>query len=130
MIDDLKYPPVKDIHIAIANDKDDEWNVYLINKNGAKLENVLISSKGYGELNGEKKSTSILRHHFEELETNSFLLIEPILTDLFELFNEYWVSYYIGKQIYDKKFVFAPGSFIKDNMIDLPLINKRGILHN
>ena len=130
MIDDLKYPPVKDIHIAIANDKDDEWNVYLINKNGAKLENVLISSKGYGEINGEKKDTSILRHHFETLESNSFLFVEPILTDLFELFNEYWVSYYIGKQIYDKKFVFVPGSFIKDNMIDLPLINKRGILHN
>ena len=130
MQDDLKYPPVKDIHVAIVNEKEEEWNVYLINKGKFKIENVLISSKGYGEINGEKKQTSILRHHFDEVDENSFIMIEPILKDLFTLFNEYWVSYYIGKQIYDKKFVFSPGSFIEDNMIEIPILSKKGILHN
>lgn len=130
MKDHLNIEPVKDVHVAIAKDGDEDWKVYLLNKSNKDLRNILVSSRGYGEIDGEKRETSILRHHFEDLPTNSSLIIEPIMKDLFELFNEYWVSYYIDKQIYDKKFVFSPGAFISDNMIDLPLINKKGILHN
>ena len=126
----LTFDPVEDVYVAIAKEGDADWNVYLINKSDKELSNVLISSRGYGEIDGVKKSTSVLRHHFEDLKPNSSLVVEPILTDLFQLFNEYWVSYYIDKKIYDKKYVFAPGSFSEDNMIDLPVINLKGILHN
>lgn len=125
----VNYIPVKDIHVAIAQD-DGVHKAYLINRGTSHLHNILITSKGYGEINGEAKQTSVLRHHFDELNADSFLVIESMMEDIFDLSNEFWVSYYIGRQIYDKKFVFTPASFIQENMIDLPLVNKKGILHN
>lgn len=130
MKDHLTFDVVEDVHVAIAKEGAEDWKVYLINKSDNLLTNVLISSKGYGEIKGVKKETSVLRHHFEELAPNSYLTIEPILKDLFVLFNEYWVSYYIGNKIYDKKFVFTPGSFVDENMINIPIINLKGVLHN
>ena len=130
MKEHLTFDPVENIHVAIANEKDDDWKVFLINKSKTKITNVLVSSKGYGEIEGEKKQTSVLRHHFDELAPNSSLIIEPIMPDLFKLFNEYWVSYYIDRKIFDKKFVFTPGSFVDDNIIDIPIVNLKGVLHN
>ena len=126
----LTFHQVENIHVAIAKENDNDWKVYLLNKSDNDVTNVLVSSRGYGEIDGVKKETSVLRHHFDSLVKGDFLVIEPILPDLFKLFNEYWVSYYIGKKIYDKKFVFTPASFLDDNIIDVPLINLRGVLHN
>jgi hypothetical protein len=42
------------------------------------LENVLVTSKGYGEKDGEQVKTSTLRHSFPLIEANSYKLIEPI----------------------------------------------------
>lgn len=130
MKEHLNFEPVENVHVAIAEETENDWIVHLINKSNNTLTNVLVASRGYGEINGEKKETSILRHHFDKLKPSSTLIIEPILPNLFELFNEYWVSYYINNKIYDKKFVFTPASFINENFIDLPLINKKGVLHN
>ena len=57
-------------------------------------------------------------------------LIEPIDPDLFHLFNEYWVSYYIEEQIYDKKFIFVPDSINISNISFIEMIQKEGILHS
>lgn len=130
MKEHLDFDPVENVHVAIAKENEEDWKVFLLNKNENELTNVLVSSRGYGEIDGMQKSTSVLRHHFESLKPNSSLVIEPILPDLFKLFNEYWVSYYIGKRIYDKKFVFTPGSFFEDNHVEIPMIKLKGILHN
>jgi len=42
------------------------------------------------------------------------MLIEPIDPNVLHLNNEYWVSYYIGSQIYDKRFVFVKLNFSPD----------------
>ena len=126
----VKYIPVKNVFVAISNDAENIWNVYVINKSNSPITNVLITSKGYGEINGETKKTSVLRHLLEKVDANSYQLIEPIEPSLFQLSNEFWVSFYIEKQIFDKKYIFTPASFLDDNMITLPLINKKGILHN
>ena len=55
---DIHIPKVEGIGVAIIKDTDkgDEiWNVYLINYKKEPINNVLISSKGYGTL-GSKKS--------------------------------------------------------------------------
>ena len=130
MNEKVNYIPVKDIFVAVSNDEKDIWNVYVINKSDQPITNVIIATKGYGEINGEIKKTSILRHMVEKVDINAFELVEPIDPSLFQLTNEFWVSFYIGKQIYDKKYVFTPASFMVDNMVNLPLINKSGILHN
>lgn len=129
MNDKVNYIPVKDIHVAIA-EEEGMRQVYLINRGDNYLHNILITSKGYGEIDGTPKETSVLRHHFDQLDPGSFLTVESIIDDVLGLSNEFWVSYYIGRQIYDKKFVFTPASFIEENIIDLPIVNKKGVLHN
>ena len=132
MIKDLPQNTVKDIAIAVALEKESVeskiWYVYLINLKNEPIENVLITSKGYGEKNGAQVKTSTLRHMFPIVAGQSFKLIEPIDEQTFGLNNEYWLSYYIGKEIYDKKFIFLPESIVEVNFIRLPILNKVGVM--
>ncbi len=132
MIKDLPENIVKDIAIAVALEKESVeskiWYVYLINMKSVPIENVLITSKGYGEKEGKPVKTSTLRHMFPVVENNSYKLIEPIDEQTFGLSNEYWLSYYIGKEIYDKKFIFLPESIVEMNFIKLPVVNKVGVM--
>ena len=132
MIKDLPENNVKDIAIAVALEKESAeskvWYVYLINLKKEPIENVLITSKGYGEKNGEQVKTSVLRHMFPIVESGRYKVIEPIDEQTFGLNNEYWLSYYIGDQIYDKKFIFLPESIIDVNFIKIPVVNKPGVM--
>ena len=132
MIKDLPSNVVKDIAVAVAlegeNAESKVWYVYLINLKNVPLENVLVTSKGYGEKDGEQVKTSTLRHSFPLIDANSYKLIEPIDEQTFGLNNEYWLSYYIGREIYDKKFIFLPESIVDDNFIKLPVVNKPGVM--
>jgi hypothetical protein len=64
MIKDLPENKVTDIAIAVALEKETAeskiWYVYLINLKNEPIENVLITSRGYGERNGEQVKTSTL----------------------------------------------------------------------
>jgi len=132
MIKDLPENTVKDIAIAVALEKESPqskiWYVYLINLKKEPIENVMITSKGYGEKNGEPVKTSVLRHMFPIVESKGYKLIEPIDEETFGLNNEYWLSYYIGNEIYDKKFIFLPESIIDVNFIKIPVVNKPGVM--
>ena len=129
---DLPDNIVEDIAIAVALERESIeskiWYVYLINLKKEAIENVLITSKGYGEKNGEQVKTSVLRHMYPRIEAGAFMLIEPIDEETFGLNNEYWLSYYIGKNIFDKKFIFLPESIIDANFIKLPVLNKPGVM--
>ena len=134
MIKDIIVPEVKNVTLAIARTGtggvQEEWKVYLINNNGFPLENTLVASKGYGEKDGEKQNTSILRHFLETVPPNSTALIEPIDPSVFHLNNEYWVSYYIGPQIYDKRFVFVPDTIREENISYIQELEMDGVLHS
>jgi hypothetical protein len=131
---DIDFDPVEGVSIAIATSENElgqaVWNVYLINNNPDYLDNVLVTSKGYGSYQDEEVKTSTLRHMFEQIEPKSFVKIEPIDPAIFHIYNEYWVSYYIGRKIYDKKFIFVPESIVESNLIDISILNMRGVLHN
>jgi len=132
MIKDLPENTVKDIAIAVALEKESAeskiWYVYLVNLKKEPIENVMITSRGYGEKDGEQVKTSVLRHMFPVVEPGTFKQIEPIDEATFGLSNEYWLSYYIGNDIYDKKFIFLPESIIELNFIRIPVVNKPGVM--
>ncbi|WP_184550744.1 hypothetical protein [Mucilaginibacter sp. FT3.2] len=132
MIKDLPDNNVKDIAIAVALERESVeskiWYVYLINLKNEPIENVLITSKGYGEKDGEQVKTSTLRHMIPVVDSKGYKLIEPIDEQTFGLNNEYWLSYYIGTNIYDKKFIFLPESIVEMNFIKLPVLNKPGVM--
>jgi hypothetical protein len=104
------------------------WNVYLINFNNETLTGVLVSSKGYGIIDGEKRESSTLRHFLDTIEPLSYLKIEPIIEDVFLLNNEYWLSFYLNGRIYDRKFVFIENTIVKDRLQHINIIDKNGIL--
>ena len=130
---DIDFSPVTGVKLAIAKSETTtgiEWNVYIINLNLIELRTVMITSKGYGILDGEKRQTSTLRHMIEELGPESVSKVEAIDPSVFNLTNEFWVSYYILDQIFDKKFIFTPGSFDPVNLQLIPEIGLEGILHS
>lgn len=133
MIKDIQVPEVRNVTLAIVKEGIkglEEWKVYLINNNEFPIENTLVASKGYGEKEGEKQKTSILRHFLETVPANGSTLIEPIDSSVFHLNNEYWVSYYIGSQIYDKRFLFVPDTICEKNVIFIKELEMEGVLHS
>ncbi len=136
MLKDIPELRVEDIALAVVPDvpvgeKPDEftvWDVFLINLKKQPIHGVLVSSKGYGSIQGEEVKTSVLRHFIEELEPMSAALVEPIDREVFGLNNEFWVSFYVGKTIYDKKYLFLPESILEDNFSHIPVLNKTGVM--
>jgi hypothetical protein len=129
---DIPEHIVEDIAVAVvledASPNSKNWNVYIINLKNVAIETVLITSKGYGVKDGEDVKTSVLRHMIDKMEAHSFAKIEAIDEQVFGLTNEYWVSYYIGREIFDKKFIFLPESIVESNLIKIPIINKPGVM--
>ena len=126
---DIDFSPVQNVHIVIAK-TDEGWKVFIINRNQHKLENIMVTSKGYGAKDKEQQKTSVLRHMIPYLDPGMHALIEPIDESVFHLTNEYWVSYFIDKQVYDKKFIFVPETIIEDHLIYIDELEMKGILHD
>jgi len=134
MIKDIPIPKVQHVTLAVAREKNnllqDQWRVYLINNNEVAIENTLVASTGYGETNGSEQKTSTLRHFLETVAPKSAALVEPIDASVFHLNNEYWVSYYIGRDLFDKRFVFLPETIREEHLIFIPSLNQMGVLHS
>jgi len=129
---DIDFHPVTGVKLAIAKEETatgTEWALYIINLNLIELKNVMITSKGYGEVDGEAKKTSTLRHILTELGEQAVAKVESIDPAVFSLNNEFWVSYYILDQIFDKKFIFTSGSFDSGFIKMIPEIGLEGVLH-
>ena len=129
---DLPDNIVEEISVAVVLETETpnskSWNVYLLNIKDTAIETVLITSKGYGLKDGKEVKTSILRHMIPVVGPKDFAKIEAIDEQVFGLNNEYWVSYYIGKEIFDKKFIFLPESIVESNFIKIPIVNKPGVM--
>lgn len=126
-------PQIEGISVAItktSNSDDSEYGVYLLNLREDIIEGIIISSVGYGEnvRTGEKIKTSVLRHTIELMLPNEAAKIEIIMPEVFGLYNEYWVSFWINDVLFDKKFVFEPNSILEEKMILIDAIGKKGIL--
>ncbi len=131
---DIIFPTVEGISIAILKDDTDStsplWQVYLINTNNYDIANVTICSNGYGNNSeGIFQETSTLRYFIQSIAAQQYELIEPIDAGVFHLNNEYWVSYFVGDLMYDKRFVFVPDTIIEANFTTIPIIGKMGVLH-
>lgn len=132
MIKDIPQPKVEEVALAIVppeTDPDsDLWEVYILNLKDEPIENVLIAAKGYGEMEGKKRRTTTLRHFFPAIGAREGLKIEPITPDVFDLANEYWISFTYEGHMYDKKYVFVKGSIDERYFTTVPLINCQGVM--
>ena len=134
MLSHIQKPEVKNVTVVVARHQaigeSPEWKVYLLNQNDFPIENILVASKGYGQKDGEEQKTSVLRHFFDEVQPNSVALIEPIDPKVFHLNNEYWVSYYINGEAFDKRFVFVPDSICENNLTFIKELQTEAVVHS
>ena len=130
MMKDIPNLRVEDLAIAIVPRVEEKelWDVYIINFKEEPIDSVFINSRGYGELRGESIRTTTLRHFFEQINPQELVQIEPIQSELFEITNEYWVSFMYEGHMYDKKYVFVKGSIDAMNFTTVPMINKKGVM--
>lgn len=131
-LEDLRPDDVKGIIIAAVVDSGEvntgDWNVHLINTNEVPIENVMITAKGYGELDNEIRETSTIRWFFERVEPKSFMMIEPIMDEVFGLTNEYYVSFFMDGKLYDKKYIFLPETINEQYTTRIPIMEERGVM--
>lgn len=128
---DIHIPKVEDVSMAVVKEtegENPEWGVYLINQKAVDIDNIIIASKGYGVINDTEVKTSTLRHFFDLLKSGDALKVEKIMPDVFGLNNEYRLTFYIDKVIHDRKYIFVPDSIVEENLIQIPLVDKLGIL--
>ncbi len=135
MLKDIPVHKVEDLVIAIVPRSEDDpeqdelWDVLLLNLKEEPITCVLVNSTGYGERRaGENLRTTTLRHFFEEIGPMATVHIEPIQTQLFDLTNEYWVSFLHDNYMYDKKYVFVRGSITPAHFTTIPFINRKGVM--
>jgi len=129
---DIPELHVEDIAIAIVKEQDENdnevWNSYVINLKETLIEGVIVTSTGYGEVGGEAVKTSTLRHFLDEIPAQSFQKIEPLIEDVFKLSNEYWLSFFEGGVMFDKKFIFLPETIKEENFVMLPILKLKGVM--
>lgn len=130
---DIAFPKVEGLAMAIVPDKLDAahatgWSVYLINLEERILDTVLVTSRGYGEIDGRKKDTSVMRHQIGTIAGPRGVKVESMIEEVFQLTNEFWVSFWLDGQLYDKKYLFVPGSIHPNNFTDIPVLKDRGVM--
>ncbi|MBK7407593.1 MAG: hypothetical protein IPL49_14805 [Saprospirales bacterium] len=130
---DIPVQKVEDLAIAIVPRPEEEpgeelWDTFLINLKDESISNVLISTKGYGEIEGENRKTTTLRHFFDEIGPLAIQMIEPIHKALFDLTNEYWVSFTFEGFMFDKRYVFVRGSIVEENFTQIPFLDRKGVM--
>ncbi len=132
MLKDIQTSEIPSIAIAAIQEFNEnqipEWYIYFINYSSIHLKGVLISSKGWGEINGEEKETSVLRHFLDQVDAMSYTKVEAIQPEVFGLYNQYWMSAYANENMIDFKFIFEPNTIDEINFEMVGLINQKGII--
>lgn len=131
MLKDIPQLTVENVIVAVVREEDEGemvWNVYVINLYPNEIQNVLVSSVGYGQFQEREVQTSVLRHMIGNLGSKDFGKIEPIMEDLFGLSNEFWVSFFMDQHLYDKKYIFLPETIKEEYFTTIPVINKPGVM--
>lgn len=131
---DIQLEEVKNVSIAIVPEKlgtgEPEWVVYFLNLKDVAVNSVLINAEGRGMIGGEERHTATLRFFLDKVEARSYKKFEMILPEAFALNNQYWVSFYVDQNIFDKKYIFAANTINQDRLVIVPLLDKPGVVVN
>jgi hypothetical protein len=126
---DIDIPEVKDVYVAAVLEfnqdyNTNDWYVYMINAGNEPLETVLIVSQGYDN----KDMTAVMRHSIELLPAHGYARVEYLDESVLRLDNFFTITYFIGDKLYDKRFELPAHSVIEDNRVELPIMQKQGVL--
>ncbi len=126
---DIEIPVVENVYVAVVKELNeefgvDDWNSYIINDQDHAIEMVLVVTKGYNDT----KKTSLLRHGLGTVAAKSFAKIELLQEALFEMNNEFAITFFADGKMYDKKYVFRTNTINERAFQEIPVLGKRGVL--
>ncbi|MXN92731.1 hypothetical protein GR160_15995 [Flavobacterium sp. Sd200] len=130
---DIVIPQVENVYIAAVQEWNDDfmqktWYAYLVNDSDFDLETVIVVSTAKGSIDGEERKTSMLRHGFQKIPAVSVVKIEMIEDSVLVLDNSFMVSFFIGNTLYDKNYIFKAGEITEDNVTEVPILFKDGVM--
>jgi len=134
---DITIPEVENVFVAAVQSREfgssDDfmekvWYIYLVNDSDFNLDSVMVVSKAFGTIDGEMKKTSLLRHAFVEIPAVSVVKVEMLEKSVTTLNNEFMVTFFIGKTLYDKKFTFIDNSISENNLEEVPILFVDGVI--
>ena len=128
---DIQIHAVKDVLIALVPEEISEntiWRAVIINLKDTEIDTVLINAEAKGVVHGQEKHAATIRVFLPKMAAHSHKVIEAILPETLALTNRFWLSFYVGPQIFERKFTFPANSVCIDRMIDLPLIGDVGVI--
>jgi hypothetical protein len=133
MKSDIIIPVVENVFLAAVQEWSDDfmekvWYAYLVNDSDFLLESVMVVSKAFGTIDGEMKKTSLLRHAFIEVPAVSVVKIEMLEKSVLVLNNEFMVTFFMGNQLYDRKFIFKANSITPDYVEEVPILFVDGVI--
>ena len=126
---DIKIPEVENVHIAAVKEwdkdfTDQQWYIHIINAREEEIDTVLVMSRG----NNDEKKTSTLRHNLGNITAKTVTKVELISLDVLSFSNEYWVTYFAGNRLFEKRFFFQPHDISDKNVVSLPVMDCEGVL--
>ncbi len=130
---DISIPEVKNVHIAAVKETNDHqeevWNVYIVNNQNEMIDGVMVTSKGYSDDPKEAQvKTSVMRHAVGNVPARTAAKIELINEAVFSINNEYWVTFFEGDKLMDKKFIFGAHTVTEVLYEDVPVMNVKGVV--
>ena len=130
---DIIIPTVEGVHVVAFQEWNDDfqensWYAYLVNDTDNLLEMATVVSRAYGLINDEERKTGAFRHAFAKVEARTATKVELLENNVLQLNNEFMVAYFIGTTMFDKTFVLEANNFSDEAAVDLPVINKKGII--
>ncbi len=130
---DIVIPTVENVFVAAVQEWSDDfmekvWYIYLVNDSDFNLDGVMVVSKAFGNIDGEMKKTSLLRHAFVEIPAVSVVKVEMLEKSVTTLNNEFMVTFFIGNTLYDKKFIFKANSISEKNVEEVPILFVDGVI--
>ncbi len=129
---DIQERQIENFCVAIVPPDDNieasMWDCYVINTSENQLEGMMVVSEGFGSRDGKQVETNKFRRFHNEVNPLTAIKVEPIPKEYFDLFHQFWVSFRFDGYMYDRKFLFAPGSMDELNFTNIPILNKRGVM--
>lgn len=129
MLKDIEIEKHSNFSLAVCRNEEEQelvYDIFLLNTTDEIIENVMVSCSGHGEIDGQQKSTTLMRIMVGDLPSFSFVKIESIIGDTIQLQNDFFVSGFSSNRLKDMVFkVVIPE--LKDGDIEIvQMIDKEG----
>ena len=87
----------------------------------------MVTSKGYNDIEGKDLRTATMRYPLGDILAKTAVVIEQIDPQVFEIYNEFWVTFFEDGRLLERKFIFGPFTIDANFLEPIPVISQKGI---